>query len=159
MAIKTILVPTDFSKPSQSALSYAKEIADGCGASLRVLHVVEFPVLPYGYADIYPPPPQEYFDQVERAAGEHLKASMSDEDCVKYRVERVLLRGRPAYEILKYLEHALDIDLVVMATHGRGAMGRFMMGSVADKIVREAPCPVLTLRGKALHRAADTHAA
>jgi len=159
MAIKTILVPTDFSEASQSALKYAKEIADTCGASLRLLHVVEIPVLPYGYTDLYPPPPQEYFDQVERAAGEQLNASMSAEDCAKYRAERILLRGGPASEILKYLESAPDVDLVVMATHGRGAIGKWMMGSVADKIVRGAPCAVVTLRKNALHRAAGKHAA
>jgi nucleotide-binding universal stress UspA family protein len=154
MAIKTILVPTDFSQASDSALLYAKEVADTCGAALRILHVLDIPVLPYGYAEIYPPPPQEYFDQLEHSARQRLDATMSSAEREKYRAELLLLRGHPGAVILDYLEHAPDIDLVILATHGRGAMGKLMMGSVADKVIRRAPCAVLTLREDALERAA-----
>jgi nucleotide-binding universal stress UspA family protein len=64
----------------------------------------------------------------------------------RYRATLVLRKGAPAQEILAYLREHDDIDLIVMATHGRGGVARLMMGSVADKIVRAAPCPVVTIR-------------
>ena len=84
---------------------------------------------------------------------------LSEEEKAKYQPKLVYRTGATADEILDYLREQGDIDLVVMATHGRGGAARLMMGSVADKIVRAAPCPVLTIRaaaepGDRAHRAA-----
>jgi universal stress protein A len=144
-AIKTILVPTDFSEASRQALRYACSLADAVGASLHILHVMENPYFAGGYMEVYAPP-QEYFEQVEEQARKGLEAALTDGERQKYRAILVRRSGSPANEILSYLRERGDIDLVVMATHGRGGVSRLMMGSVADKIVRAAPCPVVTIR-------------
>jgi nucleotide-binding universal stress UspA family protein len=74
------------------------------------------------------------------------RATLSPEDKRKYRATFALRNGIAAQEILLYLQEHPDVDLVVMATHGRGGVARLMMGSVADKIVRAARCPVVTIR-------------
>lgn len=142
---KKILVPTDFSDASRQALRYACTLADSLNASLCLLHVVENQYLPGGYMEYYAPPP-EYFEQVEREARRTLEALLTPEEQNTYRATLVQRTGPAAHEILSYLREQGDIDLVVMATHGRGGVARLMMGSVADKVVRTAPCPVLTIR-------------
>jgi universal stress protein A len=143
--IKTILVPTDFSDASRHALRYACSVAEALGASLHILHTVETVHMAAGYMELYPPP-QEYFDELEKAARTNLAESLSADEKQRFRAAFVLRSGSPAQEILAYLNEHNDIDLVVMATHGRGGVARLMMGSVADKVLRAAPCPVLTLR-------------
>lgn len=143
-AFKRILVPTDFSEASKVALKYACELADALNASLSILHIVENPFPPGAYTEYYSPP-QDFLDRIERDSRSDLEAALTPEEKDRYRATLVLRKGAAAQEILLYLrEH--DIDLVVMATHGRGAIARLMMGSVADKIVRAAPCPVVTIR-------------
>ena len=143
--IKEILVPTDFSSASKRALRYACELADAFGASLHVLHVAENPYVPGGYMEYYPPP-QEFIESMAREARRQLDAVLTPEEKAKYRTELAYRTGLPAQEVLAYLRERPTIDLVIMATHGRGAVARLMLGSVADKVVRAAPCPVLTLR-------------
>ena len=144
-AIKKILVPTDFSEASEAALKYACRLADGLNASLCVLHTVENPY-PLGAYTEYYSPPQEFFDRCEREGRKGLEASLTPEERSKYRATFVLRTGMAAEEIRLYLQEHPDVDLVVMATHGRGGVARLMMGSVADKIVRAARCPVVTIR-------------
>jgi universal stress protein A len=144
-AIKRILVPTDFSVASGEALRYARALADGTNASLCILHAIDNQYLSGGYMEYYAPP-VEYFEQVEREARKSLDALLTPEEQARYGATLVLRSGAPAHEILAHLREDGDIDLVVMATHGRGGVGRLMMGSVTDKIVRAAPCPVLTIR-------------
>jgi nucleotide-binding universal stress UspA family protein len=137
-------VPTDFSEASKAALNYACDLADSVGASLSILHVVEpCPVDPYPESCSLPP---AYLDRVERDARIELDALLTAEDRQRYNAQLVLLCGPVAPVIVDYLRAHVGIDLVVMATHGRGGAARLMMGSVADKIVRTAPCPVVTIR-------------
>jgi universal stress protein A len=144
-AIKKILVPTDFSKASAHSLRYACTLADTMNASLCLIHVIENQYLPGGYMEYYAPPP-EYFEQVERESRKSLEALLAPDEQLKYRATLVQRTGAAAHEILSYLHEQADVDLVVMATHGRGSVARLMMGSVTDKIVRAASCPVLTIR-------------
>jgi nucleotide-binding universal stress UspA family protein len=144
-AIKKILVPTDFSSASRHALTYACTLADTLGAELCILHAIESPYLPGGYMEFYPPP-GDFYARIERQGLHDLEALLSAEERDKYRATFVLLHGRAAHEILEYLGEHKDIDLVVMATHGRGGVARLMMGSVTDKVVRAAPVPVITIR-------------
>ena len=143
--ITTILVPTDFSEASGHALRYACGLAEALGASIHVLHTVEMVHIAAGYMELYPPP-QEYFDELEKAARSNLAATLTAEATERFRAAFVLRSGSPAQEILVYLKEHSEVDLVVMATHGRGGVARLMMGSVADKVVRAARCPVLTVR-------------
>ena len=139
--IKIILVPTDFSPASQRALRYACNMADGVGASLHVIHVLQNPV----YSELYLPPSDDYLEELEKRSRAKLQGQLSDAEKKKYSAVFVLRMGEPARQILEYLKEQPAIDLVVMATAGRGGVARLMMGSVADKIVRAAPCPVLTI--------------
>jgi nucleotide-binding universal stress UspA family protein len=144
-AINTILVPTDFSEAARAALRYACTLADTLNASLHVFHATVNPYASSGYMEFAALPP-ELLDDVERSANEQLEASLSPDEQAKYRVRFVNRVGAAAEEILSYLKEHPEIDLVVMATHGRGSVARLMLGSVTDKIVRTAPCPVLTIR-------------
>ena len=143
--IKNILVPVDFSNASKHALRYACELADTFEATLHVLHAVENPYRAGGYTEFYALPP-EFFDQVEQEARKQLETLLTREERARYGAVLVYRTGVPATEILDYVRAEGNIDLIVMATHGRGGVARLMMGSVADKVVRGAPCPVLTLR-------------
>lgn len=143
-AVNSILVPTDFSAASKRALAYAIELADAFGASLHVVHVLEDLFARGGYMDMYAPP-GDYLEVLERQARAELEAQLTPEQKARYSATLVLCTGRPASEILGYLDEHREIDLVVMATTGRGGVARLIMGSVADRVVRTARCPVLTI--------------
>lgn len=146
MAVKNILVPTDFSAASREALRYACDLAVTLGATLHVVHVLENPFAPGAFMEMYSPPPAEYFTDLERQAEEKLTACLTPEQKQATGAVLTTRLGVPASEILDRLEEEPKIDLVVMATHGRGGVARLVMGSVTDKIIRAANCPVLTLR-------------
>ena len=143
--ISNILVPTDFSARSEAALHCAKELAKVTGASLHLLHVIENPFAPGGFMEMYSLPPNDPKD-LDAAARERLSECLNDEDKAAYHATLTTAIGIPAREILQRLAEQPKIDLVVMATHGRGGVARVVMGSVADKVMRGATCPVLTLK-------------
>ena len=143
--IRNILVPTDFSAGSQAALAYARELAGALGASLHLLHVVENPFLAGSIGEVYSPPPRPSAE-LEQFAKAHLEQCLSADDKVKLHAVLTTRTGIAAEQILDRLQEDPPIHLVVMATHGRGGVSRMVMGSVADKIVRGAPCPVLTVK-------------
>ena len=144
-AIKTILVPTDFSEASRHALQYACMLADVSGASLEVFHAVESVYFTAGYSEMYIPV-GDVHEEAARAARAELEKLLTVPPLAGHHAQLVMRVGPAARELLAYLAERPDIDLVVMATHGRGGVARLMMGSVADKVVRAAPCPVLTIR-------------
>jgi nucleotide-binding universal stress UspA family protein len=144
--LKKVLVATDFGPASDSALRYAQALAHGFGAELHVLHVVENlltrAIDGYGYAAISP----EVQLDVERAGRTQTEALLSDEDRGELRAKTsTVTSNSPATEIIDYARKN-GIDLIVMGTHGRGAIAHLFMGSVAERVVRMAPCPVLTVR-------------
>lgn len=146
--VKIILVPTDFSPASKRALRYACSLADACSASLHIIHVLENPFTQAAFSEMYAPPPGDFLEELERRTRAELQAQLTPEEKAQYSAVFILRGGAPAHEILEYLNEQGAIDLVVMATAGRGGVARLMMGSVADKIVRAAPCPVLTIHPK-----------
>ena len=146
MTLDNILVPTDFSPGSQEAVRYAYDLAVALGATLHVVHVLENPFAPGAFMEMYTPPSPEYFRDMERQAEAKLKAALSPEQQARVRAVLTTRLGVPATEILDRLQAEPRIDLVVMASHGRGGVARLVMGSVTDRIIRSAPCPVLTLR-------------
>jgi nucleotide-binding universal stress UspA family protein len=135
--LKQILVPIDFGEASEVALGYGRALARTFGASLHVLHVMENPFLR---------PTAIHPSVLTAAAVTHLGKRLTDDDRAALHATAVLERSdNPAEEIVRYARtHA--IDLIVMGTHGRGAMAQLLVGSVAEKVVRTAPCPVLTVR-------------
>jgi nucleotide-binding universal stress UspA family protein len=144
--LKKVLVATDFGPASDSALRYAQALARGFGAELHVLHVVENVLARaidgYGYAAISP----EVQLDIERAGRKQTDALLTDEDRREMHAKAsTVTSNSPASEIVDYARKN-GIDLIVMGTHGRGAIAHLFMGSVAERVVRTAPCPVLTIR-------------
>ena len=145
IALKHVMVPTDFSDTSDVALRYGKAFASAFGATLHVVHVIEEP---YGQ----PWAVEAYGFSLASLQDEWIKEAQTRMDNILTAEERDALKavtmtvlGHPVVEIQKYAtEH--DIDLIVMGTHGRGPLGHMVMGSVAERLVRKAPCPVLTVR-------------
>lgn len=148
LVLKHILVATDFGDAAANALAYGREFARRYDATLHVVHVVDdvgarllaSAGLPYDVA-----PLQADLDQLERRRLEDL---LTEEDQRELRI-RLLQRvsTSPARAIVEYAADA-KIDLIILGTHGRGAISHLVMGSVAERVVRTAPCPVLTVRQK-----------
>jgi len=138
LAVRTILHLTDFSEPSQYALGLACALARDYGARLIVLHVAEVPTVAYGEG-VVPPNPEE----LRAAAQEQLDRLQVPHGNV--RAERRLEQGDVITEILRVAQEA-HADLIVLGTHGRTGLGRLLMGSVAEQVVRRAVCPVLTVK-------------
>jgi universal stress protein A len=143
-----ILVPIDFSAPSDAALAAAKDLATRFGASLHLVHVLEDPYAVAAYsAEVLGYLPPGIKESWHREAGKHLNALLTPAERSTFRATTaVLFSGSVAKEIV---EHAQDnnINLIVMGTHGRGGLAHLLIGSVAERVVRTATCPVLTVRG------------
>jgi nucleotide-binding universal stress UspA family protein len=138
LAIKTILHPTDFSTGSELAFRLACALAQDYGAPLVVAHVVEVPVTVYGEGVLMLPP--QVNDGALRDKLNEIKPRQ-----VNVCVDHYLAHGDPASEILRLAQDA-KADVIVMGTHGRTGLPRLLMGSVAEQVVRKAPCPVVTVK-------------
>ncbi len=138
-----ILLATDFSEPSACASELAVLMAKTFGATLDVLHVLESEILAVSDGLTYLPP--NYFEEIEKRAAEQLEAVIPRADRDKLSVNLVMRKGSPFLEIIRYARDQ-KMDLIVLGTHGRGALTHALMGNVAEKVVRKAPCPVLTIR-------------
>ena len=141
--LKTILVPSDFSECSDEALRYGLELARRFDARVHLLHVVQDPVTQPWAAEGFSVPLFEVVEEWQRQAEERLKAAVADAD--RARVTIVSKVATPYAEILDYAA-ANQVDLIVMGTHGRGGVSHMLLGSIAERVVRRAPCPVLTVR-------------
>jgi nucleotide-binding universal stress UspA family protein len=142
--LKRVLVPTDFSESASHALRYGISFAREYKAELIVLHVVE--TLSVGYAsDLFPVPMAEVLDEITGyAKGELAKlAEQARERGVT--VQEVVIQGKPAAEVIRYAREQA-IDMIVLGTHGRGMLDHALFGSTTERVVRKAPCPVLTCR-------------
>ena len=138
LPIHVILCPTDFSERSRSALHLACVLARDYGARLVVLHVAVAPTVVYGEGLV--PPDTDLLLQEAQEELNRLEVPNAD-----IRAERRLEQGDPAVETLRV---ALEIgaNLIVMGTHGRTGLGRLLLGSVAEQVMRQAACPVLTIK-------------
>ncbi len=139
---KHVLAATDLSDASRPALDLAVDLARRDGAALTVVHACEVPLLPEAI------PPVDYVTPITIAAGERLDHLL---DGLRGRcpdVRRALRIGPPWEEILAAASEA-GADLVVLGTHGRRGLAHAMLGSVAERVVRLSPVPVLTVRGPA----------
>jgi nucleotide-binding universal stress UspA family protein len=145
-SINRILVPVDFSPPSERAVRYATTLANRFGARVALLHVVEDPFVTGAWqSEAFVPNVPELLNDLITAARGHLgdlKKSLAAHGFV---VETDVITGQPARAIV---EHASTggFDLIVMGTHGRTGLSHALMGSVAERVVQRAPCPVLTVR-------------
>lgn len=143
IALKRILVPTDFSVCSDAAMKYARALCEAFQAQLHLMHVIQDPYTQPWAAEAFPTPLGEMLEQWQQQARERLATLLPADDRAGATIATVV--GSPYYEIVRYAtEH--QVDLIVIGTHGRGPLGHMLLGSVAEKVVRKAPCPVLTVR-------------
>ncbi len=139
--IRRILVPVDFSEASEIAVQHATEIAQTYGAKIDLLHVVEEVAYPSAYG-VEPPlvSSSNVVTRVEKALGTIARENIG--------YEHVQVSARIGYApltILDYVEEN-DVDLIVLATHGRTGLDRMLLGSVAERVIRQAPTPVFIVK-------------
>lgn len=142
--ITSILAATDFSLPAAAAVGYAHALAKEVGASLRVIHVCEDPTTAAGWIDDSAPMMPEWREQLDQQAQGRLLSLTASLHGVPIATEVVLNRS-PARGIV---ERAIagGHDLIVIGTHGSRGLAHVVLGSVAERVVRSADCPVLTIR-------------
>jgi universal stress protein A len=144
MEIRHILSPTDFSEHAEQAVTAAFELAQRFGTKLSLLHVIEVPV--YAIEVALP------LENLEREARRGLALLHPEAEAAHVDVARLVELGVPYQRILE-TARAEQVDLIVMATHGRTGLGHLFVGSVAERVVRLASCPVLTIRPRGEHPA------
>jgi nucleotide-binding universal stress UspA family protein len=137
IAMRRVLVPIDFAEASDNALAYARNLAKMFGAELHVMHVME---------NLFLRPMAGNAAAIEAGVFNRLSEQLTEDDRTTLHAVAVMRKSdAPADEIIRYSEEE-NIDLIVMGTHGRVNLARVLMGSVAEKVVRTASCPVLTIR-------------
>lgn len=142
--LEKILVPIDFSDYSKKALKYAVPFAKQFGAEILLLYVVEPTIYPadFGFGQVGFPSIEE--DMRKKGAEELEKLAANEiQDIVKW--QTIIVMGKPFAEINRVAKEK-NIDLIIIATHGHSGIEHVLFGSTAEKVVRKAPCPVLTIR-------------
>ena len=144
LSIKKVLVPIDFSDYSKSALKYAINFAKSFGADMTLIYVVEPIIYPpdFSMGQIAIPTISTEWDDRAR---EELDKLAKSEISAEVKVKTIIKTGKPFVEIIETAAEE-DIDIIIIATHGHSAVEHILFGSTAEKVVRKAPCPVLTLR-------------
>jgi nucleotide-binding universal stress UspA family protein len=140
-----ILVPTDFSPCADAAVEYAADLAATYRASVVLIHAYANPVvaIPDGFVVMTAPDFTNLLGQLQAGLR---RAEVRIRERGVAEVETRLVEGSAWHEIVE-TARTQGCDLIVMGTHGRGAIAHFLLGSVAEKVLRKAPCPVLTVRG------------
>jgi nucleotide-binding universal stress UspA family protein len=142
--IKKILCPVDFSECSEHAIQYAVALATAYQAEIKLVHAMDIAASVFSYSELDMPDPAfasqllaEFTQRLEELAG---KVRSQHEP-----VTSAVLHGRPFLEIINCAKD-WQADIIVIGTHGRSGLEHMLIGSVAEKVVRKAPCPVLTVR-------------
>lgn len=145
MAIQHFLVPIDFSPYADQALTEAIELAKPLNARLTLLHVMQY--MPLAIGEVPPNYYEEYMEDLEADAQQQMRAALYRVHQAGLQADSIISQGVPFQSII---DTALDnkADLIVMGTHGRTGIPHALIGSVAEKVVRLAPCPVLVARQK-----------
>jgi nucleotide-binding universal stress UspA family protein len=142
--ITHILVPTDFSAGSEAALAWARDLALRYEARLSLLHVVTDPrAVGVWTPEVYVPPIAETQERLLREARERLELALPAEDRNRFGLTVDARLGDVAENILNAAREQ-HVDLIVMGTHGRHGLAHLLLGSVAERVLRDATCPVLT---------------
>lgn len=143
---RKILYPTDFSEHSLAALPYVTGMVEAFGAELHCLHVVDdtFQYMLAGTDNTVPVVMSD--TELEELSQRHLEEFVEKHlGSVKERLTAKVVPGKPFVEIIRYAREQ-EMDLIIIPTHGRGALASMLLGSVTEKVVRKASCPVLTVR-------------
>jgi nucleotide-binding universal stress UspA family protein len=143
--LKRILLPTDFSKYSKAAVGYAAAFADKFGAEIHLLHVAQnLAVFLPDMVNVMPPV-MPTLEQLSGAIKDAMNKLIAEEHLERFTVHQEIREGTPFHEIIQ-LAKDKNIDLIIMGTHGHTGLAHVLLGSVSEKVVRKAPCPVLTVR-------------
>ncbi|MDD5085518.1 MAG: universal stress protein [Candidatus Omnitrophica bacterium] len=145
MPFKTILVPVDFSWASKRALQEAVVLGKEFSSKLILLHVVKDLPITSDYVSLYASA-SSIFDKMKNRALLDIKKWTALAKASGVRAEAIVRLGEPFLEIIK-MAKAKRVQLIVMGTHGRTGLEHVLIGSVAERVVRKAPCPVLTVKG------------
>ncbi len=145
VSIKSIMCPVDFSDSSDHALQYAIAFAQSYGATLRLLHVVQPPLMSVPGDPMVPEFSSEVMEDIAAASRHRLDEIAETTRNAVTDVETQIATGSPFVEIISVARDQ-NVDLIVIGTHGRTGLAHVMIGSVAEKVVRKAPCPVLTVK-------------
>jgi universal stress protein A len=145
ISLHRVLLATDFSDCSRAAQAYACELVEQFGGELHVLHVLPDPILMMPEPGTPASLPQNYLLDLKEGAEKALTGLIPSEWQTRHHVRRATRLGNPGNEIVRYAEEH-QIDLIVVGTHGRGPVAHLLLGSVAERVVRQAKCPVLTIR-------------
>ena len=140
-----ILVPTDFSEHSQTALLYAAALAEKFAAEIYLLHAVQDLALFIPEAVSVAPPIAPDIEQLTAAVRTALERQVEENHLKGLTIHCAVREGAPHDEILLFAREN-DVDLIIMGTHGHSGLAHVLLGSVTEKVVRKAPCPVLTVR-------------
>lgn len=143
--LKRILCPVDFSESSDHAMRYAAALAETFGAELTLLHVVAPVIAALPGETALPDTLQADVDELVDACRERLEQTVGKLAANGLPVQHKILNGVPFVEIIRYARDT-EMDLIVMGTHGRTGLGHLLIGSVAERVVRKSPCPVLTVK-------------
>jgi nucleotide-binding universal stress UspA family protein len=141
LKLKQILVPVDFSESSDKALRYAAGFAQQFRSRITLLHVIQPMVYPADFG--YPPTVVDTLDQAVRIQIEERLTALASQGPAK--METLVRLGQPYFEIVAAAKD-LNADLIIISTHGRTGLTHALLGSTAERVVRHAPCPVLTVR-------------
>lgn len=141
--IKNILCPIDYSVYSEKALEYAIEFAEKYQAKLYLIHVLDIRIYDMNDPDLYNVSIVDK-DTIDKLK-ERLRRCIREDIKEKISVEAVVVQGVPFTEIIRAAKEYM-VDLIVLGTHGRTGLSQAIMGSVAERVVRKSPCPVLTIR-------------
>jgi nucleotide-binding universal stress UspA family protein len=142
MNINTVLFPTDFSEYNGAALKLASTLAAEAKATLYIIHVHDVQSVSAAAGEFSYLDAPTWHEQLRNAQDQLENVSPS---IPNVRYERECLTGNPVVEILKFAE-GHNIDLIVMSSHGRTGLARLLMGSIAEGVMRKAPCPVLIVK-------------
>ncbi len=146
IVLKTVLVATDFGEPSAVALTYGRELARTFGATLRVVHAAANLGGSLGAVPGFVPDFGRLQTGVEESARQRLAALLSEEDRQALHAQAVVVTSMSVADAIVTHAEETRADLIIVGTHGRGLLARFAIGSVAERVVRSAPCPVLVVR-------------
>ena len=139
LSVNRILAAADFSETSDKAFDYALSLAKVFEAEVVALHILQEPIL------YQPTTAQSYRDEFERKMQDNLDAMLQRHTCEGVNVKTAMKQGAPFVEIIQFAETE-KCDMIVLGTHGHGPIHNMLLGSVAEKVVRKAKCPVLVVR-------------
>jgi nucleotide-binding universal stress UspA family protein len=145
ITLKTIVASTDFSENADHALQYASELGKKFGAKILLVHVVAYPIYPVSYeitVDV-----ATLRNELETAAKKMIEERAAKLRTAGVEVECVVEVGTAFVEIIRTARHR-GADLIIISTHGWSGMKHLLLGSTAERVVRKAPCPVLTVKPK-----------